>query len=148
MSGDAAIRHGLDAWAAFLESLDTAALAGLDDLTTPDVRFRDPFNETAGRRALRDVLAHTLRAAPDVRFTVTHRALDGALGLLRWRFEATFRVVGRIDVTGMSEVELAPDGRVRAHTDHWDASLPVYGRLPLLGPVIRRLRRRIARAGA
>ena len=36
----------------------------------------------------------------------------------------------------MSEIRFAPDGRVRAHIDHWDASREVYRKLPVLGWLI------------
>ncbi|MGQ9368657.1 nuclear transport factor 2 family protein [Azospirillum sp. ST 5-10] len=137
-------RDGLAAWVRFLETLTVENLDRLDGLTTPAVRFRDPFNDVRGRPAVRAVLAHTLDTCRDWRFAVSHAALADGLGLLRWRFTATVAVVGRLDVPGMSEVELTADGLVAAHTDHWDAGEHVYRRLPLLGGPLRLIRRRIA----
>ncbi|WP_029010396.1 nuclear transport factor 2 family protein [Azospirillum halopraeferens] len=141
---DDARRRGLDDWAAFFEGLSTDRLDDLDALTAPDVRFKDPFNDVRGRAAVRAVLEHTLASCRGLRFTVTHRAFAGDLAFLRWRFEATVPVVGALDVTGMSEVALAGDGRVAAHVDHWDAGEHLYLRLPLLGPPLRLIRRRLA----
>lgn len=47
-------------------------------------------------------------------------------------------------VDGVSEVHLTPDGKVAAHLDHWDAGSQFYARLPVLGFLIRLVRRRLA----
>jgi hypothetical protein len=44
----------------------------------------------------------------------------------------------------MSELRFAADGRVREHIDHWDAAAQVYERLPLIGGLMRLIRRRFA----
>ena len=44
----------------------------------------------------------------------------------------------------MSEVTLAEDGRVLAHIDHWDPAAQLYERVPVLGAVLRMIRRRLA----
>ncbi len=141
--GDAIRRAGLDGWVRLFETLSPDALARLPDLTTDDVRFRDPFNDARGRDALRAVLDHTLAGCADLRFTVTHRLFAPDLALLRWRFEATVSVIGRLDVIGTSEVRQAADGRVREHIDHWDSGEHLYLRVPLLGAPLRVLQRRL-----
>ncbi|PWC39022.1 nuclear transport factor 2 family protein [Azospirillum sp. TSO35-2] len=143
MTQDDARRRGLDAWAAFFETLSPATLDRLPDLTAPEVRFRDPFNDARGRDAVRAVLAHTLDGCRDLRFTVTHRLFAPDLAILRWRFEATVTAIGRLDVIGTSEVRQAADGRVTEHIDHWDSGEQVYLRLPLLGAPLRVIQRRL-----
>lgn len=142
MTDDARSR-GLDAWADFFEHLSFDTLDRLPDLTVPEVRFRDPFNDAHGRDAVRAVLVHTLNGCRDLRFTVTHRLLAPDLAILRWRFEATVTGIGRMDVIGTSEVRQAADGRVAEHIDHWDSGEHVYLRLPLLGAPLRLIRRRL-----
>lgn len=143
MTDATARTDGLDAWIRFFETLDRAALDRLPDLTTEDIRFRDPFNDARGRAALRQVLEHTLDGCRNLSFTVTHRFPAEDLALLRWRFVADIRGLGRLDVIGTSEVRQAPDGRVAEHVDHWDAGEHVYLRLPLLGAPLRLIRRRL-----
>jgi steroid delta-isomerase len=38
----------------------------------------------------------------------------------------------------------APDGRVREHVDYWDPVEGLYDSLPVLGPALRLVRRRLA----
>jgi hypothetical protein len=41
----------------------------------------------------------------------------------------------------LSEVRFGPDGLVAEHRDHWDAAEQLFGRLPLLGALLRLIAR-------
>ena len=45
---------------------------------------------------------------------------------------------------GASHLELADDGRIAWHRDYWDPAEEVYEKLPLLGGLMRWLKRRAA----
>ena len=47
-------------------------------------------------------------------------------------------------VEGLTEVKFGEDGRVSLHIEHWDAARQLYEHFPLIGPLLRHLRRRIA----
>ena len=79
----------------------------------------------------------------DPRFAIADSAVGAEIGCIRWRFTGSVR--GReVEIDGMSELRFAPDGRIREHVDHWDAAGQVYARLPLVGRLIRALRRLFA----
>jgi len=139
-------RGPADAYIAYYEALSPATLAALETVVTPDVRFKDPFNEVTGVAAYRRLLAKMFAAVPDIRFTVSHQAVDGEACFLRWHCEGTLPALGgrHWSVEGMSELRFAADGRVREHIDHWDAAAQVYERLPLIGGLMRLIRRRFA----
>lgn len=135
------------AYVHFYETMTPLSLDRLDTLVTPDVRFVDPFNDVTGLVAMRRILERMFADLHEPRFRVTHRAWDGATCLLRWRFTAR----GKSNqnewlIVGMSELAFAPDGRVSSHIDHWDAGRQVYEKLPVLGAVLRVIRRRLAAA--
>lgn len=137
---------GLRRWIAVFEQLSLPVLETLEQAVTPDVRFHDPFHAVQGVAAVRQILRQTVINAPDARFTVHGVAQpDPQTAYLHWTMTATVPVLGHWTVTGMSVVTLAPDGRVAAHTDHWDASVQFYRHLPLIGRVLMRLRRAVAR---
>ncbi|MCB2108267.1 MAG: nuclear transport factor 2 family protein [Rhodobacteraceae bacterium] len=131
------------AYVAFYESLTPETVANLGNVVTDDVRFKDPFNDVRGRGAYAAILSHMFKAVPDISFKVSHVAIDGEVCFLRWRSEGTLSG-GPWIVDGMSELRFAPDGRVREHIDHWDAAAQFYERLPILGALIRFIRRRVA----
>lgn len=131
------------AYVGFYETLTRERLSELSRFVADDVRFKDPFNDVRGIEAYRTLLAKMFEAIPDVRFTVSHRAVDGDACFLRWQCRGTLRSTPWI-VEGMSELRFGADGRVREHIDHWDAAEQFYQRIPIVGWLIRLIRRRVA----
>jgi steroid delta-isomerase len=133
------------------ERLTVADLDRMHELFTEDARFVDPFNDARGLPAVRAVFERMFARCVDVRFEVHEALRDGELALLHWtmRFRpAPSRPGGtpgaEWTLHGMSRVRFAADGRVAEHVDHWDTGGQLYARLPLLGPLIRWLQRRLA----
>ncbi len=133
----------LERLVAVMEGLREDRLETLDAVYAPQAHFVDPFNAVEGVAAIRGVFAHGFRQCPGMRFVVTARAVDGDHGLLRWRMRCG-EEAGALVIEGMTEVLLDDDGRVLEHVDHWDPAAQVYERVPLLGWLMRRIRRRLA----
>lgn len=131
----------------FFETLSPAGVAQLGELYAADARFKDPFNEVQGVPAIRGIFVHMYRSLDAPHFVVTGRLVDGDQCFLVWEFRFRFR---RFDtatlqtVRGGSHLMLAEDGRIRAHRDYWDAAEELYEKLPVLGRLMRWLRRRAA----
>jgi len=137
-------RASLDAYIRFYETLTPKSVGELRSLVAPDVRFRDPFNDVQGVDAYERVLAKMFEDLDEPRFEVRHSALEGAIGFLTWRFVYRDKRGRERTIVGMSELHFDAEGRVALHVDHWDAAAQVYEHLPVLGIVLRRIRRRIA----
>ncbi|MFP4640121.1 MAG: nuclear transport factor 2 family protein [Guyparkeria sp.] len=133
----------LERLVAVMEELRADRLDTLETVYAPQARFVDPFNAVEGVPAIRGIFAHGFRQCPGMRFSVTARAVDGDHGLLRWRMRCG-EEPGALVIEGMTEVVLADDGRVLLHVDHWDPAAQIYERVPLLGWLLRRIRRRLA----
>jgi len=133
-----------DSYIRFYETMTQDSLAQLPELVTHDVHFADPFNDVRGVAALQRVMLKTMHDLPDQRFVVTRRAWDGDLCLMCWTFEGHTKGGQRLSIEGMSELTFAADGKVARHIDHWDAATQFYEKLPLLGGILRFIRRRIA----
>jgi len=125
------------------ENLTPDRLHELTPLLSDQVHFRDPFNDVRGPAAVRRVLEDMFERTQQARFRVTHRTLDGERAFLSWTFSARAPVLGNWSVEGVSVLQFDASGRICSHLDYWDSGL-VYARLPLLGGLIRRLRRRLA----
>lgn len=129
----------------FFERLEPERLERLQEVMTEDVHFVDPFNDVTGLEKVRLIFEHMFRNLDVPQFSVTHAASVGDTrrsGLLRWELSATAKFGRRqvFRISGMSEVHLADDGRVREHIDHWDAGQQFYERIPVLGWLLRRVR--------
>ena len=127
----------------YLEGLNPATLDELSSYVTEDVRFKDPFNDVRGVKAMETVFRHMFEALGDVHFQVHQAIAEGDRCLLEWRFDSRLR--GRPwRFEGTSALRFAPDGRVAEHIDYWDAAQDFYERLPLIGGLLRWLRGRLA----
>jgi hypothetical protein len=138
-------QDALERYARVLESLNADSVGSLRDCMTEDVRFRDPFNDVTGLDRTIRIFEHMFEALTDVRFVVMNMAVDQnepECGMILWRLDAMFRG-NPYRVDGMSEVRLSSDGRVIQHIDHWDSGRQFYERLPIVGWLIRGIRRRL-----
>lgn len=139
-------RGGLEAFKAYWETLTRESVGRLREVYTDDAYFRDPFNEVRGAPALERVFAHMFETLEAPAFVITETLLEGDAAVLVWDF--TFRVrrwkphLTRT-IHGCSHVRFAPDGRVSWHRDYWDAAGELYATLPLIGPLIRWLTRKM-----
>jgi len=128
----------------FFETLTASRLDALHEIYAVDARFIDPFNDAAGLDAIRRVYAHMFEQLAQPRFRIRIAAIEGDAAMLLWTF--SFRRHGqtlteRFD--GASELRFGADGRIVLHRDHWDPQ-PVYDMFPVLGRVLRWLRRRLS----
>lgn len=126
------------------ESLGPADVERLGELYTADARFKDPFNDVQGLPAVQRVFRHMFEVLVQPRFVVLEALLDGDRCFLTWDFHFAPRGRPPMRVHGGSLLRFAADGRVREHVDYWDAAHELYAKLPLLGGLMRWLKRRLA----
>jgi steroid delta-isomerase len=112
----------------------------------PDASFRDPFNDVRGLAEIRRIFAQMFEHLDDCRFTFIDETVDEHGAFLTW--DMTFRI-RRLSpgetrrIHGATQLKFAPDGRVACHRDYWDAADELYAKLPLIGPVMRWLKRKL-----
>lgn len=131
----------LERYVAVMEGLRVDNLDALATVYAEQARFVDPFNAVRGIEAIEAVFAHGFARCPGMRFVVMGRAVDGDRALLRWRMHCG---ASGLSIEGMSELVLGRDGRVVEHVDYWDPAAQLYERVPVLGWLMRRIRRRLA----
>ena len=136
----------LDHYITHLESLSPSNLGQLRELVCDDIRFSDPFNDIIGADDYLALLNEMFDRLDDIRFTVHEVSREGMVAHLYWTYSAGSRLTGQFSFQGSSRLVLADNGRVSRHQDFWD-SAEVYGRLPLIGSLIRWLKRRTAYSG-
>lgn len=128
---------------AWFEALTPATVSAIEQHYASDARFKDPFNDVTGHQAIRRIFEHMYESLDAPRFVVRSRAFGGSDGFCTWVFEGQLR--GRaFSIQGSTHFVFDDKGRVAVHRDYWDAAEEVYEKLPLLGAVLRRLRRRLS----
>jgi steroid delta-isomerase len=125
-------------------SLTPTNVRELADMVTDDVHFRDPFNETRGRKAYLHVLTHMFTILEGIRFDIHTQTGEGSRRFLYWTFTATHAVLGKIMVEGVTRVELDEQGLIAAHIDYWDSDSAFMARIPVAGAFVRLLRKQMA----
>lgn len=120
---------------------ETLAPDDLDRLVAryaENCRFKDPFNEVQGRAAVRLIFEHMFRTVRGPRFRVREAFAAGDQAFLAWDFHA-----GDVVIRGASHLRFDAAGLVAEHRDYWDAAEELYEKLPVLGALMRWLKRRL-----
>lgn len=130
----------------YFENLTPQTLDGIGAIYAADAQFSDPFNDVSGLAAIRAVYAHMFQQLDQPCFVVTETIASGNAAFLAWEFR--FRLRSRPGVqqciAGASRLRLNDAGMISDHRDYWDAAEQVYEKVPLLGAVLRAIKRRIA----
>jgi steroid Delta-isomerase len=135
----------IDPFQRYLECLTAETVPQMAELVASDVRFIDPFHDVSGAASMQRVFAAIFVSLKNVRFTVIDRSWSGNAWYLRWHFEGERHQGGQIFAfDGMSELSFDAEGRVCLYRDHWDAASGFYEKLPVLGVLLRWLRRKVA----
>ncbi len=131
----------------YFENLSLADLQRMEDIYTADARFKDPFNQVQGVAAIQRIFEHMFVSLDEPRFAIQDMVIQGQQCFMSWDF--SFRMK-RFDkqlqvIRGGSHLKLAADGRICDHRDYWDAAEELYEKLPVLGALMRWLKRRANR---
>jgi len=131
----------------FFETLTLDSVAQIGSVYADDARFKDPFNEVRGLPEVRRVFVHMFEQVKNPRFVVTRAISDGNDAFLTWdfRFSMNFSPDQPQVIRGATHIQFDADGRVAVHRDYWDAAEELYEKLPLLGSLMRFLKRQAAR---
>jgi hypothetical protein len=138
-------RHMAQNLVVFFETLSPSNVSQLHTLYDAQARFKDPFNEVQGLPEIERIFRHMYVALDQPHFVITGQLVDGAQAFLTWEFRFRFK---RFDtstlqtVRGGSHVVFNEQGLVSLHRDYWDAAEELYEKLPVLGGVMRWLKRR------
>lgn len=124
-------------YALYFENLSVETVGDVTPLISDNIHFVDPFNDVTGRDAYMKVIAKMFKDVEEPRFEILDLAWSGDLCLMRWDFFCRAPVIGTWSVRGVTEIAFDADGRICRHLDYWDASRHFYGRLPVIGPLIR-----------
>lgn len=129
----------------FFETLTKeSSLESYELFFNEDSTFEDPFQKVQGIEAIYKVFEHMYETLNEPKFIVTEVVENSFIAYLKWDF--SFKLSQNADgqsFEGLSRVEFSKDGKIISHTDYWDAANNVYEKIPLLGSILRLIKRRI-----
>ena len=137
----------LDLLKEYFESLTVESVDRLGDFYAQDAYFKDPFNELHSLTEIQRVFGHMFVKLDAPRFEMNRAWLDGDSAVLLWDF--IFRFRGKAPqneqrISGMSLLKFDAAGKVNFHRDYWDPAEGLYEKIPILGGLMRWLKRRAA----
>ncbi len=139
------MKSSVDAIVRAFETLDPKHIDTLEALYAPDARFKDPFNDVCGWPAIAAIFRHMEVSLVQPRFVITERIVDGRQCFLTWEFRFAFKrfFAGQEQcIIGGSHLVLDEAGLITLHRDYWDAAEELYEKLPVIGGLMRWLKRR------
>jgi hypothetical protein len=129
----------------WFETITPASVVDLPKFYASNAYFKDPFNEVRGLAPMEAIFSHMFVAMHAPRFVVTGQVLQGNQAFLTWDFHFAFRSfqpqTQRL-IAGTTHLVFDGDGKVAIHRDYWDVAEELYEKLPLLGGLMRWLKRR------
>jgi hypothetical protein len=96
--------------------------------------------------AIDHIFSHMFDTLDQPRFAVRDAIVQRDQAFLSWDFRFRMRRFrdDELCVRGGSHLRFAVDGRISDHRDYWDAAEELYEKLPLVGTLMRWLKRRAA----
>jgi ketosteroid isomerase-like protein len=132
----------------FFETLKPHDVARLKDFYCADALFKDPFNEVHGVDAIAQIFSHMFDALIQPRFVITQKIQQEEHCFVTWDFLFAmhqFQPNTTQTIRGASHLVFQlEDGvwRIAVHRDYWDAAEELYEKLPVVGTLMRWLKKR------
>jgi ketosteroid isomerase-like protein len=141
--GDAGLRRVVD----FFESIAPEDVDRLGQIYSADAYFKDPFNELRGVAGIARIFAHMFVQVEAPRFIVHSAIRGGDEAFLVWDFRFRMKRFSGAEqcIHGSTHIRFDADGLVCFHRDYWDAAEELYEKIPLLGGLMRLLKRQAAK---
>ena len=131
----------------FYQELSPASIARFPEFYSADAYFKDPFNEVRGIEPIQRIFSHMFQQVGTPRFIVTGQVADAGGAMLIWEFHFSLRLLGKPKphvMRGVSHLKFDASGKVNFHRDYWDTAEELYMKLPVLGGLMRGLKRVLA----
>ncbi len=129
----------------YFQSLTPASIVAMGQHYTEDAYFRDPFNEVHDLAALQHIFSDMFVRLHEPRFTIIETLWDEHGAVLIWDFDFRIKALKpavQRRIHGLSHIRFASDGRVNYHRDYWDAAGELYEQFPVIGGLMRWLKKR------
>jgi len=137
----------VDSLVTFFETVHLESIADFPHYYSEDAYFKDPFNEVRGVPAIQRVFTHMFSQVVEPLFKIIERVVDENAAMLVWEFHYRIAIFGReqkLTIHGTSHLKFNAEGKVYWHRDYWDAAEELYARLPVVGLLMRGLKKVMA----
>ncbi len=143
---DSSVQATLEHFRELFNSLDAGNLSKLSSVYSETVKFQDPLSSASGLDHLTRYFAGAYANVVSCQFEFGEPVISGGKAAIPWVMRLRHKRIRRgreIRVDGMSSL-IIHDGKVTHHRDYFDAGQLLYEHLPLVGRIIRWIRKQAA----
>mgnify|MGYP000234242360 CR=1 FL=1 len=143
MTVEPALEHFLNTY----QRLNRNNLDLLGGIYTDDIHFSDPAHSLKGLPALRDYFAELYANVDQIVFEFSSPRISNDQVFVQWVMRLRHPRLKRgdeVEVPGISCLHFTEAGLVDEHRDYFDLGVLLYEQLPLLGALVRAVKRRFA----
>jgi hypothetical protein len=141
-------REALERFARFFSDMTPERVRNeIDAVYAADAILHDTLATHLGLAAIKPYFLKTAERAGGVRVTIDQTIREDYDYYIRWTMDITWSAFRKGETTrsvGMSQLRFDAEGRVVLHHDFWDSTSGFFQYLPLLGPLIRWIKRKVA----
>ena len=123
-----------------ISTFDSDSLRDLPEIYSPTIEFEDPINTVQGLDNLCLVFEDLLKVFSEIEIQVKETSSTDHTAFVRWLMAYRFRKK-EYSIDGVTHLEFDSSGLICKHKDYWDASFPLYGAFPMLGSLMRAIKK-------
>lgn len=129
----------------FFETLTSdVSLEDFKEVYAQNVHFRDPFHNVTNVGDVYEIFQQMFKRLDSPTFRVIEYIGKENVGYIKWRFIFKFKGENALQsFVGVSRIMIDKEDKISEHVDFWDAGEHIYGKLPLLGTIIRWIKQKI-----
>jgi len=133
-------------YAEFLDQLTEETVEECRELSSPNVRFRDPLTDVKGIDAVVAYLHKLFADSDDLQFEHKGHARHGRQAFAHWRMTFRFKKNPKKlwELDGVSKIVFDDAGKIEDQIDYWDSS-PLLEGFPVLGKIVTLIKNLVAR---
>jgi ketosteroid isomerase-like protein len=126
------------------ENLSPNSIDALVALYSKDAFFKDPFNEVKGHADIRYIFTHMFTQVKNPHFVIKNTLENGSHACLIWEFIFQLKQSSEINqaIRGCTWMTFNEELLITEHRDYWDAAEELYEKIPVLGALMRWLKKR------
>lgn len=133
----------LDKFKSYFENLDNSKVNSLKDIYSFDILFQDPVHKIEGLDNLERYFSKLNSNLENGKFKFTSEYVIENKAILEWEMVlATKRPRANVTAQGISILSIK-DNKVTSHRDYFDVGEVFYENIPVIGGILRLIKRRI-----
>lgn len=128
----------------YFENLDRLAVGRMDQIYAANAYFKDPFNEVNDLASIKHIFDAMFDQVDNPRFVVHTSIEQGNEAFIAWDFlfqMQRFKAGQEQRCRGSSHLRFDEHDKIIFHRDYWDTSEELYEKIPVLGSLMRWLKK-------